>query len=120
MPNPESAAPLRARVSRRLAIRLLHAAQSAGDQPFTAQVVAARQGDEPDDMRPLGAAPAGGAVWAHFHYRPDGRGPDASEFAAATPPLRLSASLEIKGVLQLHAWRCVAGCVEEVPLQISD
>ena len=115
-------------MQRRLAIRLLHEAQLAGERPFTA-VVGARK--EPDSMLVLedGGLAAGVAqlaengrsLWAVYLHRP-GRPtqPTAADFADQPQALRLTASLATKGVLQLRAWTCENGKVREREMDIKD
>lgn len=111
---------------RRLAIHLLHAAQLAGEQPFTAVITRPARGSLPDRLVMLdGPGPAAGiagaAVWAVYRYRPgQSAAPAPQDFAHSPRALLLTASLATKGVLQLHAWRCTDGVVGEVPLRIAD
>lgn len=116
---------------RRLAIRLLHEAQTA-TEPFAGLVVAAAADAEPDRWRP---APAGTTVpalaaeitatglvpWALYRYEPGlPTAPVAADFAVLPALRRLSASLATKGVLQLRAWELVDGQVVERVLQVRD
>ena len=108
---------------RRLAIELLHAAQQAGDRPFDAIVLRPAPDRLPERMLMLDAAmdPGEATTWAIYQYRPgQSAAPAPLEFSRRPLALRLTASLAIKGVLQLHAWRCVDGVVHEVSLRIAD
>lgn len=122
MPDHSETA-MQPQLPRRLAIELLHAAQLAGDQPFDAIVVRPAPDCLPERMLMLDAAAAVGdaTTWAIYQYRPgQSAAPAPLEFTRRPRALRLTASLAIKGVLQLHAWRCVDGVVCEVPLRIAD
>jgi hypothetical protein len=115
-------------MQRRLAIRLLHEAQLAGETPFTG-VVGAR--GEPDCFAQLdgdGLAAAvkrlgesGRELWAVYLHRPgQPTQPAAADFAEYPQALRLTASLATKGVLQLRVWVCEAGRVSEREMDIKD
>ncbi|MBL6750178.1 MAG: hypothetical protein ISP90_06620 [Nevskia sp.] len=133
--EPDPAAALLS-MPRRLAIRLLHEAQIAGPQGYEALVLAR---GAPGRVVPLGTADAGAAEqqlaglaasgwrpWALFRYRGEpAAAPAADEFAGAlfgaNPGLLLlTASLAIKGVLQLHAWSPEHGGVAEHTVRIED
>ncbi len=111
---------------RRLAISLLHAAQQAGEQPFNAVVTQPARDSLPDQLLMLDPANSvpeatGTITWAVYLYRPgQSTAPAPLDFTRMPQTLRLTASLATKGVLQLHAWRCVDGVVSEVPLRIAD
>jgi hypothetical protein len=114
---------------RRLALQMLHAAQTAGSVGV-AGVVAAN--GEPEAFYPapfaepidelLSLAKQGGRrPWGVFRYRPEHEGePGTQAFAAHPQLLQLDAALAIKGVLQLRAWRLDGGKVVACPLQITD
>lgn len=117
---------VRPQLPRRLAIQLLHAAQLAGGRPFNAVVTQPAHGRLPDrlvmrDDANLVPYIAGTVPWAIYLYRPgQSAAPAPLDFTYSPQVLRLTASLATKGVLQLHAWRCVDGVVREVPLRIAD
>lgn len=116
----------RPQLPRRLAIRLLHAAQLAGERPFNAVVTSPARGALPDRLLMLDdtdhtAEIAGAVVWAVYRYCPgQSAAPAPLDFMHLPQVLCLTASLATKGVLQLHAWRCVDAVVIEVPLRIAD
>ncbi len=122
--DSDDAAPMQ--LPRRLAIRLLHVAQRAGERPFDAVVTRPARSVLPDQMAMLEAADAepnaaGAVTWAIYLFRPGrAEAPAPQDFTALPQTLRLTASLATKGVLQLHAWRCIDGVVREVPLRIAD
>lgn len=118
---------------RRLAVRLLHAAQLAQERPFKALVVSASETALPDAMLPLDedweAASAKAALlakgrypWALYWHRPNR--PDAprpDEFELGPASLCLTSSLAMKGVLRLYGWRCDAECrVHAVTVRVRD
>ena len=108
---------------RKQAIRLLYAAQNSDGQPVRAVVGSdslhlLRQdgGTLAEALQAPGLQP-----WAVFEF---GAGvpevPRPADFAGAASLLRLTASLETRGVLQLHAWSLVEGQVVERDLDIRD
>jgi hypothetical protein len=122
---------------RRLAIRLLHEAQIAGPAGFEAQVLARAEPELVVDVTAADTAgtrerqlaeldAAGWRRWAVFRYRGErSADPAAAEFAGEPwrshpRALLLTASLAIKGVLQMHAWSLAGGSVIEHELQICD
>ncbi len=117
---------------RRLAILLLHEAQIA-EQPLFGLVAAPiAEGCEPDAWMPLPdlrsveelavkLQAAGKRSWAFYFYRPSQQAmPAGEDFIEHPELLRLTASLAIKGVLQLRAWHCRDGRVLERELNIHD
>ena len=117
---------------RRLAILLLHEAQIATG-PFVGLVSAPNtDGAEPDGWLPIGGMTdiqtlpaqwqaADKRVWAIYIHRPAMPAMPAIEDFSVQPALRrLTASLAIKGVLQLRAWQCLQGRVVECELHIHD
>jgi hypothetical protein len=114
---------------RRLAIGLLHQAQSRAGAPLLGVVVGARR---PQSFLPVDAhADLAAAIvrlrrngqhpWAVFVYRPQlSQAPTAADFAVEPALPRLTASLATKGVLQLRAWTCEAGRVRECELHIEE
>lgn len=117
-------APLR--LPRRTAIALLHAAQTAAPEGVRglllgapgAQVFRPVAGDRAVLRTVLADA---AAPWAVFEYRADAPlVPAPEQFAAAPALLHLTATLEIRGVLQLHAWRLVDAQVQECALCVDD
>ncbi|MDR3416459.1 MAG: hypothetical protein P4L83_09765 [Nevskia sp.] len=127
MNEPNGAeAPLQ--MPRRFAIRLLHEAQLAGEQPFVGVVGASA---EPDTFLPMARPSLGEAaallqdrqrsLWAVYLHRPGSPAmPTPEDFASQPQVLRLTASLATKGVLQLRAWTLHDGRVVERELQIRD
>ena len=116
---------------RRLAMLLLHEAQIA-EGPLTALVTATAADAEPDarialpDAAALEAAMVetsakGRAPWALYLFRPDRLPPPSlADFEPQLTLLRLTASLETKGVLKLRGWSLVDGAVVERELRIRD
>ena len=129
---------------RRLAVQLLHAAQCSPDAEICG-LVAASDGQpvrflsvpnvaaEParefcmDDAALVAAMQAireqQQTLWAVFHSHPSAPAePSARDLAENGYPdaLSLIASLNIKGVLELRAWRIVAGDVVEQALSVRD
>ncbi len=113
-------------IPRRFAIRLLHEAQIA-TEPFLSLVVT-DDGEHrvPNGWMPLAAgasiaeaqtmlATHGKRIWALYRHRPELPNPPlAEDFADHPEYLRLTASLAIKGVLQLRGWWWLeAGIVEQ-------
>ena len=129
---------------RRLAVRLLHAAQCSSDAEICG-LVAASDG-QPDRFLPVPNVAAEPArefrmddaelvaamqsireqqqtLWAVFHSHPSAPAePSARDLSENGYPeaLSLIASLNIKGVLELRAWRMVAGKVVEQGLSVRD
>ena len=118
-------------IPRRFAIRLLHEAQIA-TEPFLSAVVADdAPGSAPDGWMPIreGASVAemqamlrthGKRVWALYRHRPELPNPPlAEDFADHPELLRLTASLAIKGVLQLRGWWSIDGAIVEQELDVE-
>ena len=118
-------------IPRRFAIRLLHEAQIA-TEPFLSMVVA----DEGEASVPNGSMPVvegasiadaqtmlaghGKRVWALYRHRPELPNPPlAEDFADHPELLRLTASLAIKGVLQLRGWWTIDGAIVEQELDVE-
>lgn len=113
-------------IPRRFAIRLLHEAQIATEPFLSLIVVDAGEGSVPNGWMPLvdGASVSdaqamlaghGKRIWALYRHRPELPNPPlAEDFADHPELLRLTASLAIKGVLQLRGWWSLdAGIVEQ-------
>jgi hypothetical protein len=119
-------------IPRRLAIALMHAAQNAGERGISGLVFGGPQPQQfvpcadDDGARKVRIAANPGAVpWALFRFRHAEKAPAAADFESGTfichpEMLLLNASLETKGVLQLHAWRLREGAVVEQDMQIAD
>ncbi|MCX7061059.1 MAG: hypothetical protein QE272_13310 [Nevskia sp.] len=118
-------------IPRRFAIRLLHEAQIA-TTPFLSAVVADQAADStPNGWMPIneGASVAdmqamlhqhGKRVWALYRHRPELPNPPlAEDFADHPELLRLTASLAIKGVLQLRGWWWLDGAIVEQELDVE-
>lgn len=119
---------------RRLAVRLMHAAQLAPERSFRALVVSNSPGDIPDAMLPLdedldtdmareGLHAKGRHPWALYWHRPghSEEAPSAEDFELGPESLCLTSSLATKGVLQLHGWRCdEEGQVHEATVRMRD
>lgn len=119
---------------RRLAVRLMHAAQLAPERSFRALVVSASAAELPDSMLPLdedldiemakeGLLAKGRYPWALYWHRPgDTEAPPAPpDFELGPETLCLTSSLATKGVLQLHGWRCdESGRVRELTVRVKD
>ncbi|WP_293000189.1 hypothetical protein [Nevskia sp.] len=118
-------------IPRRFAIRLLHEAQIA-TTPFLSAVVADEAGGSvPNGWMPIveGASVAemqamlrqhGKRVWALYRHRPELPNPPlAEDFADHPELLRLTASLAIKGVLQLRGWWSIDGAIVEQELDVE-
>ncbi|MDN5873008.1 MAG: hypothetical protein L0H29_01330 [Sinobacteraceae bacterium] len=118
---------------RRLAVRLMHAAQLAPERAFRALVVSDSPSDLPDAMLPLdedldtdmareGLLSKGRYPWALYWHRPGHtEAPAAEDFELGPDSLCLSSSLATKGVLQLHGWRCDQnGHVHAVTVRMKD
>lgn len=118
-------------IPRRFAIRLLHEAQIA-TEPFLSAVVA----DDSDSSAPNGWMPIndgasiadmqamlaghGKRIWALYRHRPELPNPPlAEDFADHPELLRLTASLAIKGVLQLRGWWWLDGAIVEQELDVE-
>jgi hypothetical protein len=64
---------------------------------------------------------AGRAPWALYLFRPDRLPPPSlADFEPQSSLLRLTASLETRGVLKLRGWSLVDGAVIERELRIRD
>lgn len=129
MPTPNPAVPLL--IPRRFAIRLLHEAQLA-TEPFLSAVVADEaEGSAPNGWIPIneGASVAGmqamlgqhgKRIWALYRHRPELPNPPlADDFRDHPDLLRLTASLAIKGVLQLRGWWWLDGAIVEQELDVE-
>lgn len=103
---------------RRLAIQILHAAQIA--QPDAIRgVVAARGGDPVRFHAEGGALRPGEQFWARLWSHPQAEAVPAAEELIGGD-LSLVVSLNIKGVLEMRAWRLDGGQVREQALKIRD
>ncbi|HEX4896012.1 MAG TPA: hypothetical protein VFV11_06760 [Solimonas sp.] len=103
---------------RPLAIRILHAAQVA--QPASIRGVVGARGAEPVSFHAgREVPPPGETLWARLWSHPEAEAvPSASEL---TPDgLSLVVSLNIKGVLEMRAWRLQGGDAQEQVLKIKD
>ena len=101
-------------VPRRLAIAILHEAQIAQPEAIRGWV-AARNG-EPAAYH---HGEPGEGLWARLWSNPLAPAvPTAQELAAGG--LHLVVSLNTKGVLEMRAWRLVAGAPQEQVLKIRD
>lgn len=116
-------------VPRVVAMRLLEAAQRADGKKVCMLVTGdadAGQADgiervDPDAvLGPIVCALSGRGrrVLATFRYPFAGN--SSLEAPDALCDVYLTASLEIRGVLQLHAWRYAAEVAEEIPMRIVD
>lgn len=118
-------------IPRRFAIRLLHEAQIA-TEPFLSLVVADEaEGSVPNGWLPLadGASIAeakvmlaghGKRIWSLYRHRPELPNPPlAEDFVDHPELLRLTASLAIKGVLQLRGWWSLDGAIVEQELDVE-
>jgi [CysO sulfur-carrier protein]-S-L-cysteine hydrolase len=105
-------------IPRRLAIRILHAAQIAQPMPIRAMVTA--KDGIPDGLRSDGERlEQGEAIWARLWSYPQAEAvPDAAELDAAVP--NLVVSLNTRGVLQMRAWCLVDDRAREQVLKIRD
>ncbi len=128
-PTPTPTVPIL--IPRRFAIRLLHEAQIAS-APFLSAVVAdAAAASHPSGWLPVpeGRAIAelqaelqqhGKRLWALYRHRPELPNPPlAEDFADHPELLRLTASLAIKGVLQLRGWWWLDGAIVEQELDVE-
>lgn len=118
-------------IPRRFAIRLLHEAQIATASFLSLVIADAGEGSVPDGWMPLaGGASIGDAqvmltghgkrVWALYRHRPELPNPPlAEDFADHPELLRLTASLAIKGVLQLRGWWWLDGRIVEQELDVE-
>jgi len=118
-------------IPRRFAIRLLHEAQ-IGSEPFLSAVVAdAAAGSVPNGWVPVAddtsvaalqatLAARGQRIWALYRHRPELPNPPLTQDFADHPELlRLTASLAIKGVLQLRGWWWLDGAIVEQELDVE-
>lgn len=103
---------------RRLAIRILHAAQIA--QPESIRGVVGARAGEPVSFHPDGETlRSGEQPWARLWSHPQAEAvPAADELVGGD--LSLVVSLNIKGVLEMRAWRLDGGQVREQTLKIRD
>jgi hypothetical protein len=129
--SKSAASAARLQMPRRFAIRLLHEAQQAGEQPFTGVVGAGQADPEPSLFVRLNGGGLGEALaqlqarqrqlWAVYLHRPgQPAAPTPEDFSEQPQALRLTASLATKGVLQLRAWTLEQGRVRECELHIAD
>ncbi len=103
---------------RSLAIRILHAAQIAQPESIRG-IVGARDGEPCSFRQNAGQAPAGETLWATLWSHPQAEAvPSAAELRDGQ--LSLVVSLNIKGVLEMRAWRLIAGAAVEQVLQVRD
>ena len=113
---------------RRIAIRLLEAAQNAGSRPLRLLITCEVGAEEPEDIELPelnvtweqvieGLFRRDRKLWAIFQYTPTVLTPPAVSDCAVD--LCLVASLDVPGVLQIHAWRRTGNIVREVPVQIT-
>lgn len=129
MPTPKPAVAIL--IPRRFAIRLLHEAQIA-TTPFLSAVVADEvPGSAPNGWMPINEGSAiadmqaqlaqhGKRVWALYRHRPELPNPPlAEDFVDHPELLRLTASLAIKGVLQLRGWWSIDGAIVEQELDVE-
>lgn len=103
---------------RSLAIRILHEAQIA--QPAAIRgVVGARDGDPRSFHLGRDAVGSSESLWADLWSHPQAPAvPSATELQDGR--LSLVVSLNIKGVLEMRAWRLVDGAPHEEVLKIRD
>ncbi|MES0874498.1 hypothetical protein [Sinimarinibacterium thermocellulolyticum] len=103
---------------RRLAIQILHAAQTAA--PHSIRGVVTCRGGGPERWRQQGEKLSNDErVWAELWSHPQAAAiPQACELTEGR--LSLIVSLDTKGVLQMRAWLLRDGVVEERKLQIRD
>lgn len=103
---------------RGLAIRILHEAQIA--QPASIRgVVGARDGEPCRFHLGRDTVGSGESLWANLWSHPEAPAvPSASELRDGQ--LSLVVSLNIKGVLEMRAWRLQAGAPHEEVLKIRD
>ncbi|NKF23631.1 hypothetical protein [Solimonas marina] len=103
---------------RNLAIRILHAAQIAQPESIRGAVYA-RGGEPASFVQGDDAAARGDGLWAVLWSHPQAEAvPAASELKVGL--LSLVVSLNIKGVLEMRAWRLVDGAAQEQVLTIRD
>lgn len=126
MPEPCSLSV--ALLPRRMAIKLLEIVHQAGATPLRLLVTCGINAKEPDGIEMLEPDTTWeGAIarlprqnrmlWATFQHVPIAlASPSADEVVAG---LYLAASLDVPGVLQIHAWRRAGGEVIEVPLKVT-
>ena len=111
-------------MERPLAMRLLHEAQIAqGEVRGVVAASAAVDRYYPGEWTTVSekAVEEGRKPWAVFAFKPGSfEAPGEADFALQRDLLRITASLEIQGVLQLRVYRCGAAGVEECPLKIVD
>lgn len=125
---PEFLSPSPAVLPRRMAIRLFEVAQGAGGIPLRLLITCEAFANEPDCIELIEAGTAWEQViddlsqrdrklWAIFQYAPMKSIPPIANDCDAD--LHLVASLDVPGVLQIHAWRRTGDMVTEVPVQIA-
>ncbi|NGY04391.1 hypothetical protein [Solimonas terrae] len=103
---------------RHLAIRILHEAQIAQPESIRG-VVAARAGEPAAFLKNRDAVADGDALWANLWSHPQAEAiPLTSELRDGL--LSLVVSLNTKGVLEMRAWRLIAGTAQEQVLKIRD
>ncbi|SFF43224.1 hypothetical protein SAMN04488120_10474 [Fontimonas thermophila] len=105
-------------IPRRLAVRILHAAQAAS--PASIRGVVGARGGEPDRVYIEPASPPPDEpCWARVWSNPQRAAvPGVEELADGA--LCLVVSLNTKGVLELRAWRLENAMACEQPIAIKD
>ncbi len=105
-------------IPRRLAIQILHEAQIA--QPESIRGVVCARNDEPSAFRQNETdARAGEVLWAVLWSHPTTAAvPGVDQLTA--DQLSLVVSLNIKGVLEMRAWRLHDGAAQEQILKIRE
>lgn len=105
-------------IPRRLAIEILHATQIAQPAAIRGSVTA-RNGVPARYCADGAGVPDGETLWARLWSHPQGPAvPTVEELADGG--LSLLVSLNTKGVLEMRAWRLVAGKAQEQTLTIID
>lgn len=105
-------------IPRRLAIQILHEAQIAA--PASIRGVVCTRGVEPSAFRVNDAVPRDGeTLWAQLWSHPQAAAvPTADQLTPGQ--LSLVVSLNIKGVLEMRAWRLRDGAPQEQVLKIRE
>lgn len=110
-----------------MAIRLLEIAQQAGSTPLRLLVTCGINAKEPDGIEKLEPdtiwervidrlSRQNRMLWAIFQHIPVALASPGTEGVIAG--LYLVASLDVPGVLQIHAWRRTGDQLIEVPLKV--
>ena len=103
---------------RALAIRILHEAQIAQPEAIRG-VVTARHGEPVRFVGGSAGVGDGESLWADLWSHPQAAAvPQVNELREGR--LSLVVSLNTKGVLEMRAWRLVAGAPQEQVLKIRD